>query len=261
MRVKPDVAVAVRSSATAEDTASASFAGMNETYLNTRGADAVVEAVKRCWGSLFGARTIYYRGQRGFSQADMDIAVVVQLQIASTRAGVMFTVDPASGERDRLVIEGSFGLGEAVVSGSVSPDRYVVRKSDLAITTRSVRPKELVIEPAEGGGTLTRELSAQESMQPVLSDVEVTQLANLGLAIEAALRQPPGHRVVVRPRRKRVDAAEPPDHDDRDACGAPPPDEVLVRGLGAAPGRASGSVRLLERPARHDASSTTAKCS
>ena len=102
VRVNPDVAVAVRSSATAEDTASASFAGMNETYLNTRGADAVVEAVKRCWGSLFGARTIYYRGQRGFSQADMDIAVVVQLQIASTRAGVMFTVDPASGERDRL---------------------------------------------------------------------------------------------------------------------------------------------------------------
>ncbi len=89
-------AVAVRSSATAEDTASASFAGMNETFLNTRGADAVVEAVKRCWGSLFGARTIYYRGQRGFSQADMDIAVVVQIQIPSTRAGVMFTVDPSA---------------------------------------------------------------------------------------------------------------------------------------------------------------------
>ena len=81
-----DVAVAVRSSATAEDTASASFAGMNETFLNTRGPDAVIEAVKRCWASLFGARTIYYRGQRGFGQAGMDIAVVVQIQIPSTRA-------------------------------------------------------------------------------------------------------------------------------------------------------------------------------
>ena len=248
VRVNPDVAVAVRSSATAEDTASASFAGMNETYLNTRGADAVVEAVKRCWGSLFGARTIYYRGQRGFSQADMDIAVVVQLQIASTRAGVMFTVDPASGERDRLVIEGSFGLGEAVVSGSVSPDRYVVRKSDLAITTRSVRPKELVIEPAEGGGTLTRELSAQESMQPVLNDVEVTQLANLGLAIEQHYASPQDTEWSFDPdgnvwmlQSRPITTIAPADH---------PPDEVLVRGLGAAPGRASGSVRLLENP--HD---------
>ena len=118
--------VAVRSSATAEDTAESSFAGMNETFLNTRGADAVIDAVRRCWRSLFGARTIYYRGMNGFGQADMDIAVVVQRQVASTRAGVMFTVNPATGERNELVIEGSFGLGEAVVSGSVSPDRYLI---------------------------------------------------------------------------------------------------------------------------------------
>ena len=219
--VDPDLPVAVRSSATAEDTASASFAGMNETFLNTRGGDAVVEAVKRCWGSLFGARTIYYRGQRGFSQADMDIAVVVQVQIPSTRAGVMFTVDPSTGERDRLVIEGSFGLGEAVVSGSVSPDRYIVRKDDLAITTRAVRPKELTIEPAEKGGTLTRELGARESTQPALSDAEVVQLARLGAGDREALRQRTGHRVVVRPQRECVDAAEPADHhDDRTRPGS-----------------------------------------
>ncbi|HTR73531.1 MAG TPA: PEP/pyruvate-binding domain-containing protein, partial [Solirubrobacteraceae bacterium] len=115
---RAQVAVAVRSSATAEDTASASFAGMNETYLNVTAPEEVIDAVKKCWASLFGARTIYYRGRRGFSQADMDIAVVVELQIPSTRSGVMFTVDPASGARDHLVIEGSFGLGEAVVSGS-----------------------------------------------------------------------------------------------------------------------------------------------
>ena len=123
--------VAVRSSATAEDTAETSFAGMNETFLNVRGSDAVIDAVRHCWRSLFGTRTIYYRGINGFAQADMDIAVVVQRQVASTRAGVMFTVNPATGERDELVIEGSFGLGEAVVSGSVSPDRYVVRKDPL----------------------------------------------------------------------------------------------------------------------------------
>jgi pyruvate, water dikinase len=120
----PDAPVAVRSSATAEDTASTSFAGMNETFLNIRGADAVADAVRRCWRSLFGARAIYYRGVNGFGQADMDIAVVVQCQVNSTRAGVMFTGNPVTGEAGELVIEGSFGLGEAVVSGSVSPDRY-----------------------------------------------------------------------------------------------------------------------------------------
>ncbi len=244
----PETPVAVRSSATAEDTASASFAGMNETFLNTRGSDAVLDAVKRCWASLFGARTVYYRGQRGFSQADMDIAVVVQIQIPSTRAGVMFTIDPASGERDQLVIEGSFGLGEAVVSGSVSPDRYVVRKSDLAILTRSVRPKELVIEAAPSGGTLTRELSAEESMRPVLDDEEVTQLAKLGLAIEDHYGSgqdtewsfdSDGHAWMLQSRPITTIASE------QNA-----PQEELVRGLGAAPGSASGRVRILADP--HD---------
>ena len=123
--------VAVRSSATAEDTEAASFAGMNETFLNIKGGDSVADAVRRCWASLFGARTVFYRAKRGFSQTDIDIAVVVQRQIQSTRSGVMFTINPASGDRDELVIEGSFGLGEAVVSGSVSPDRYVVDKQTL----------------------------------------------------------------------------------------------------------------------------------
>ncbi len=243
--------VAVRSSATAEDTASASFAGMNETFLNVRGEDELLDAVQRCWVSLFGARTIYYRGHRGFSQADMDIAVVVQRQIASTRAGVMFTVDPASGERDRLVIEGSFGLGEAVVSGSVSPDRYVVTKDDLAIIVRSVRPKELVIEPVEGGGTRTRELSGEESMRPVLSDEEVLELARLGVQIEEHYASPQDTEWSFDPegrawmlQSRPITTIATPEH---------APEEVLVRGLGAAPGGASGAVRLLSDP--HDTGS------
>ena len=160
----------------------------------------------------------------------------------------MFTVDPSSGERDQLVIEGSFGLGEAVVSGSVSPDRYVVRKRDLAITTRSVRPKELVIEPAPAGGTVTRELSLRESMRPVLADEEVVRLAKLGLAIEEHYGapqdtewsfDPDGNAWMLQSRPITTMAAA--DH---------PPEEVLVRGLGAAPGSASGSVRVLADP--HD---------
>ncbi|HYB30651.1 MAG TPA: PEP/pyruvate-binding domain-containing protein [Solirubrobacteraceae bacterium] len=181
---EPHVAVVVRSSAPAEDTASASFAGMNETFLNVQGREAVIDAVRRCWQSLFEARTVYYRGQRGFGQTDTDIAVVVQHQIPSTRAGVMFTIDPASGDRDHLVIEGSFGLRESVVSGQVSPDRYVVEKPTMSILVRSVRPKELTIEVGADGGTTRRELSTEESRRAVLGDEEVLRLAELGIAVE-----------------------------------------------------------------------------
>jgi pyruvate,water dikinase len=163
-----EVAVAVRSSATAEDTESASFAGMNETFLNVCDEAGVVEAVRRCWSSLFGARTVFYRAKRGFGQADMDIAVVVQRQIDAIRAGVMFTIDPSSGATDRLVIEGSFGLGEAVVSGSVAPDRYVVDKATLELAAREVRSKELMVKPRPGGGTITRRLPLTQAKLPVL---------------------------------------------------------------------------------------------
>jgi pyruvate, water dikinase len=248
-----DVPVAVRSSATAEDTASASFAGMNETFLNVRGSEAVIDAVKRCWQSLFGARTIYYRGQRGFSQSDMDIAVVVQRQIPSTRAGVMFTIDPATGERDHLVIEGSFGLGESVVSGQVSPDRYVVEKSRMSILVRSVRPKELTIEVVAGGGTITRVLSEKESRRPVLDDEEVLRLAELGIAIEREYGSPqdtewafdPDGRIWMLQSRPITTIGPPGGPATADVPPEAEAGAVLVRGLGAAPGRAGGAARLL----------------
>ncbi|HTU86342.1 MAG TPA: phosphoenolpyruvate synthase [Solirubrobacteraceae bacterium] len=255
---EPDVPVAVRSSATAEDTASASFAGMNETFLNVRGRDAVIDAVKRCWESLFGARTIYYRGQRGFGQTDMDIAVVIQRQIPSTRAGVMFTIDPATGERGHLVIEGSFGLGESVVSGQVSPDRYVVEKPTMVILTRSVRPKELTVEAAADGGTATRALTPEESRRPVLSDEEVLRLAELGVAIEREYHSPQDTEWAFDPdgniwmlQSRPITTIAPPSPPDGAQTATPvsetPADagSVLVRGLGAAPGRAAGAVRLL----------------
>jgi pyruvate, water dikinase len=261
-------AVAVRSSATAEDTASASFAGMNETFLNVRGERETIDAVKRCWASLFGARTIYYRGQRGFGQADMDIAVVVQRQILSVAAGVMFTVDPASGALDRLVIEGAFGLGEAVVSGSVSPDRYVVAKDGPAILVRSVRPKELAIEPSGEGGTVTRRLSAEEGMRPVLSDEQVLRLAALGLRIEAHYGEPqdtewsfdPTGEVWMLQSRPittigstdgRTEASNAAGAGGASSASDTSQSKVLVRGLGAAPGVAAGRARLLS--SSHDA--------
>jgi pyruvate,water dikinase len=245
----PAAPVAVRSSATAEDTEAASFAGMNETFLNVTGADDAVDAVRRCWSSLFGARTVYYRAKRGFGQADMDIAVVVQLQVLSTRAGVMFTIDPASGDADRLVIEGSFGLGEAVVSGSVSPDRYIVHKDDLAILAREVRRKELVIEPKAGGGTVIRELEKEEAATPVLSDDEVREIAGLGRRIEEHYGSaqdtewcydPEGNAWMLQSR--PVTSAGGVQLGDG---GGEHVGEVLLRGLGAAPGVGAGRVRVV----------------
>jgi pyruvate,water dikinase len=240
-------AVAVRSSATAEDTEAASFAGMNETFLNVRGADAVVDAVRRCWASLFGARTIFYRAKRGFGQADMDIAVVVQQQLEVDRAGVMFTIDPSTGADDHLVIEGAFGLGEAVVSGRVSPDRYVVDKSTLAVRAREIHPKTSTIDPRDGGGTFVRVVEPEEALRPTLTDDEAQALARLGVDIEHHYGTPQDTEWAI----------------DRQGCTwmlqsrpvtavghvtaevAQESATVLVRGLGAAPGAANGPVCVL----------------
>ena len=242
-----DAPVAVRSSATAEDTEAASFAGMNETFLNVCGADAVVEAVRRCWASLFGARTVFYRAKRGFGQANMDIAVVVQRQLDVDRAGVMFTIDPSTGASDRLVIEGAFGLGEAVVSGRVSPDRYVVDKSTLAVRARDIHPKIATTEAREEGGTVVREVSGDEAMRPTLTDEEAQSLAELGIRVERHYGAPQdtewaidraGRTWLLQSR--PVTAVGRAGEASTEAEGT-----VLLRGLGAAPGLASGPVSLL----------------
>jgi pyruvate,water dikinase len=244
-----DLSVAVRSSATAEDTEAASFAGMNETFLNVRGADALLDAVRRCWSSLFGARTVFYRAKRGFGQADMDIAVIVQRQIDSERAGVMFTVDPATGAADRLVIEGSFGLGEAVVSGRVSPDRFVVDKASLAILAREIHPKESVIESLPGGGTTVRELADSEARLPALSDEEAQAVATLGRRIEEHYGSPQdtewafdqeGAIWMLQSRPVTAAGGAPA------VAAQPAKARVLLHGLGAAPGIASGAAAVLE---------------
>ncbi|HSK15849.1 MAG TPA: phosphoenolpyruvate synthase [Gaiellaceae bacterium] len=244
-----DAPVAVRSSATAEDTQAASFAGMNETFLNVRGADAVLDAVRRCWSSLFGARTVFYRAKRGFGQADMDIAVVVQRQIPAARAGVMFTVDPATGAPDRLVIEGSFGLGEAVVSGSVSPDRYVVDKETLTVLAREIHPKSAAVEPLPAGGTTVRALASEEALRPTLADDEARELARIGRDVERHYGAPQdtewaidaGGTIWMLQSRPVTTGPAPA----AEAGPAPEEARVLLRGLGAAPGVASGPVRVL----------------
>ena len=124
-----DTFVAVRSSATAEDLPDASFAGQQETYLNVKGADDLIDKVIKCWSSLFTPRAIFYRNEKGFPHEKVFISVGVQKMVNSRAAGVMFTINPVTGNRDEIVIEGNFGLGETVVSGAVNPDDFVIDKA------------------------------------------------------------------------------------------------------------------------------------
>ncbi|MBS7613384.1 phosphoenolpyruvate synthase, partial [Candidatus Bathyarchaeota archaeon] len=144
--------VAVRSSATAEDLPDASFAGQQETFLNVKGDDDLVYYVRKCWSSLFTPRAIFYRTQKGFPHERVLISVAVQKMVNSKAAGVIFTIHPVTGDRSKIVIEGAWGLGEAVVSGAVTPDRFVVDKATLKVLSKEIAEKtvEYVRDPKTG---------------------------------------------------------------------------------------------------------------
>ncbi len=177
--------VAVRSSATAEDLPDASFAGQQETYLNVRGEDEVVEKVKKCWSSLFTPRAIFYRESKGFAHEKVLISVAVQKMVNSRSAGVMFTIHPVTGEEDKIVIEGAWGLGEAVVAGKVTPDEWVVDKKTLSIIERRISEKTLeIVRDSSTGRNAEMEVEPERRAAPCLSDEEVRRLAELAVAIE-----------------------------------------------------------------------------
>ena len=184
-----ELPVAVRSSATAEDLPEASFAGQQETYLNIRGEDAVLEAVKRCWASLWTGRTIGYRLRNGISHQEVSLAVVVQKLVPAEAAGILFTANPLNGKRDEIVINAAWGLGEAVVSGAVTPDTVTVEKATGRVLHRAIAAKQVMTIRTEVG---TREQGVPNSRVnvPVLSDSQVTELKNFGTQIEALYGRP-----------------------------------------------------------------------
>lgn len=183
--------VAVRSSATAEDTAEASFAGQQETYLWIRGADAVARHVVLCWASLFTPQAIAYRARLGISNHDVAMAVVVQQMVASEAAGVMITLDPVTGDRSAITIESSFGLGLAVVGGEVTPDRFVVDKVTFDIRTRAISPKAIAYRfDAASGAVVLGDVPEDQQRRPSLTDEEVVELARIGRSVERAQGRP-----------------------------------------------------------------------
>ena len=167
--------VAVRSSATVEDLPGMAFAGQQDTYLNVVGQAAVVDAVKRCWGSLWTARAMAYRARNHIPPDEIALAVVVQQMIASEVSGVLFTANPVTGRRDETVIDASFGLGEAIVSGQVEPDHYAVDPHTWKISECQLGAKETAIFPREGGGT--ERITREEIGQQALADAQIVELA------------------------------------------------------------------------------------
>ena len=187
-RLGEQAAYAVRSSATAEDLPTASFAGQQDTYLNVVGPAAVLQHVSRCWASLLTERAVTYRLRNGFDHRKVQMAVVVQQMVFPHAAGILFTADPITSSRKVASVEASFGLGEALVSGLVNADIYKVRDGD--IVAKAVATKQLAIHALPAGGTQEQAIEPERQEQPALTDAQVVQLAQLGRRIEAHFGRP-----------------------------------------------------------------------
>ncbi len=179
-----NVPVAVRSSATAEDLPGASFAGQQDTFLNVVGEEDLINAFRRCWSSLYTSRAIFYRRQRGFDSSQVSMAVVVQKMVNSEKSGVIFTVDPVLCNPSQMVIEAVWGLGEAIVSGKVTPDHYKVDRKTCAIIYELVPEKKSMIVKHNDGGVATLEVPPDKVSARVLTSDELRQLVNLGNKVE-----------------------------------------------------------------------------
>lgn len=247
-----DVVVAVRSSATAEDLPGASFAGQQDTYLNIIGDEDVIDAVQRCWASLYTARAIYYRAKNGFEDRTVNIAVVVQQLVFSEKAGVMFSSHPISGAKT-VIIEGSWGLGEAIVSGTVSPDNYVFDRQSRKIINKTIAEKSVEIIPDGNKGTKVSEVPDDRKNVQVLSDEEIMALASFAEKSEEHYQNPQdmewgmvGGKVYILQSRPitTIQKAKAPAAAQESAADSGEV-KAILHGYGASPGIVSGKVCIV----------------
>ena len=244
-----DTDVAIRSSATAEDLPEASFAGQQDTFLHVSGDDEVIEYIRKCWASLFEARAIFYREENDFEHSKVYIAVVVQKMANADKAGVMFTVNPSTGEEIAL-IEGSWGLGESVVSGDVTPDNYQVDKKDNEIINVTISDKKVMYTNDENGTSVKVDVPEDKRKERVLSDEELIELTEMGKRVQAHYGEPMDTEwafekdmlflLQARPI-TTLGGVEAESGDDASSDLG----DVLVRGLGASPGMATGKVKIV----------------
>ena len=258
--------VAVRSSATAEDLPEASFAGVQKTFLNISGTENVLKAVRMSWASLFEARAIYYRKINNFDDLKVGLAVPVQKMVQSEKSGIMFTVEPVTNDKEKIVIEAGWGLGEAIVSGSVTPDRYVVNKKDLQILIKEINQQDWKITKV---GEADKHVTVPQNEQKVqkLSDEEIKKLAEFGVEIDEHYQFPQDvewaiegsniYFVQSRPvttlaKQEKSQNANLKSQNEKPGTSNEIQDtskaEVIVKGIAASIGIASGPVRIIHSP-------------
>lgn len=250
-----DQKVAVRSSATAEDLPDASFAGQQETYLNIKGYEDVIKHVQMCWASLFEARAIFYRTENGFNHMKVGIAVPVQLMVQSEVSGIMFTVNPITNNASEVSIEAAYGLGQPVVSGEITPDQFLVNKKTGDIISRQIALQTWQFTDA-GNTDVSKEYQEKQKM----SDAYVKELARIGINIEKHYGRPMDIEWGMQDKKLYIVQARPvttlhmgdrqvvneiSDQSEKKA-------KLLLEGLGASPGAATGPVRIVNNPAEID---------
>lgn len=248
---KKEIRVAVRSSATAEDLPGASFAGQQDTFLNVTEA-SLLKRVKQCWSSLFTPRAMAYRKEKGFFYKDVSIGVAVQEMIFPLTSGVMFTIEPVTGGKDKIMINASWGLGEAVVSGQVTPDEYLVNKKSLKILDKHIYKKEKRIVSNKKGSTKWTSVPKSMQKQAALDDETMVRLAECGIRIENHYGVPQDiewaldddkNIFILQARPETVHGKEPDLklQQGGDTVGA----NMLIKGLGVSPGKGSGKVKII----------------
>ena len=235
--------VAVRSSANVEDLPTASFAGQQETYTNVRGEEQLIEAVKKCFASLFTARAVYYRHKRGFEKANALLAVVVQRMINSEKSGVVFTKNPIT-KKDEVVIEAVFGLGEGIVSGKILPDHYIVSK-ELEIIEKKIADKKTAFVRQADGSEKQIQLPNEKSKAQVLTNSEIKALADISIRIEKHYKKPQDIEFAVESGKIYIVQSRPITTLEMKREEVPVSGNVLLTGLPASPGIASGKVKLI----------------
>lgn len=253
-----DSCVAIRSSATAEDLPEASFAGQQDTFLEIKGIDEVISHSKKCWASLWNARAIYYREVQNFDHFDVSLSVVVQKMVNSMKSGVMFTANPVENNTNEIMVNASWGLGEAVVSGIVTPDEYILNKDDLFIKEKHIADKNtMIVKKDDGVGTVEvsvkNYLGFDKVSEQCLTNEEITELSNSGIAIEKIYKSYQDIEWAFDKDTKKlyILQARPVTTlrkgDDGKMNGEKNKElKVIVKGLGASPGIVSGKVKLIK---------------
>lgn len=256
--------VAVRSSATAEDLPDASFAGQQDTYLNVRGADLIIQKVKECYASTFTDRATYYRVKQGFDHMTVALSAAIQMMVFSKAAGVMFTVDLVTGNDENILIEGSWGLGEYVVQGTVTPDNFTVNKKDMKILNRMINDKNISLVRNPEGDCVEKVVPPEQAKAQVLSDEQVLELASYAKAIEKhydcymdmewGVDERDGKIWILQARpetvwsRKNKDGKKAAEEEHATVTTR----EIIVKGLPASPGKAAGKAHVILDPADID---------